>query len=504
MRKHSGTGKVNTTGMDGINADSRAEQPHKPVQSRQQSNGARNKLGLKHGGWSRGTSHTSLIEDSDSDALELHASGSEDEPLEYAMLEATSRLDPSEASALLSRVQHVERRRVRAEQELRARRRADSSNAAVGAQDADAGAEVSHPSLEVATERWLQAKVSRRSRDGQCPAETSSSADVIMTPTSAVSTDKVAPRRGPELFDLYASDAEVETTEAASGSPPTSGSRGYATKPSDEQAVEAVHSSQSENTDGDCAGALRGAAGAEGSAKRQPNNLTRGALLLLVALVPATAWLLGPSAVSIDRSGATAAASAADIRPAEAAAPAAAGSAVVGAAIADEENGARQRATLRAQELALDQAVQKHIRREMETAAERLAAHRGPQATGTHWAALNERVKQMEKDGYQVLVRPQPTDLSFVESSPGESAQVEQRASDIQDLLHKATGILGQRAAGMALRLAWQGLTAAQLQAAGLEELAAVFSSPELGLTAGERLRALKGFRESAGQHGTA
>jgi hypothetical protein len=190
--------------------------------------------------------------------------------------------------------------------------------------------------------------------------------------------------------------------------------------------------------------------------------------------------------------------------------------------------GAVERARDRAIELAMAHAVQQQTQRGVDKAAERLTgvhpqsaipscpARSGIDANADDAQArrsddkrsLRDRVQDLEEEGFVVLLRPPPLAIADGSASPetvpslvqkrlhADKPALETAALELRSFLQEI-GIPDARAASAALNLVWQGIDAATLRASPPEDLAAVFSAPELGLPAGERLRALAALRRT-------
>lgn len=175
--------------------------------------------------------------------------------------------------------------------------------------------------------------------------------------------------------------------------------------------------------------------------------------------------------------------------------------------LASEATEVLERTRAKAVDLAARQAMQQQLQRAMETAAERLAAQSPAVASGIsaqRRAALRERVEALEEHGYQVLVRPPDDGIEgpLAQSHTG-TENDNNLAAELQEVLTNA-GVPHVRATTSATRLARQGIGAADLYTASPEELAAMFSAPELNLLAGERFRVLSSLRQRAATHVTA
>lgn len=157
-------------------------------------------------------------------------------------------------------------------------------------------------------------------------------------------------------------------------------------------------------------------------------------------------------------------------------------------------------------ELAVEKIVQQEVRRGVERAAESLAAmHRAARepfeaaagqpgaevaSRAPSVAALHDRVDELEEDGYQVFLRP------LHPAQSGSGAFASGHGSAAAPPAHARPAAARERDA-LELRSFLEGLgvVAADLRATSPEEFAAVVSA-ELGLGAGDRLRAMAALRK--------
>lgn len=512
-------------------------------------------------GWGRRTKHISLDFEDDSDDPEVSdestcsdATSSDSEPLEYALLAAASKLPPEEASSLLKKAKRIERHRNRTEESLRTRLRTTSVSAPTtpsgevtpGAKSSSTrrrsssallmpscttqqecvaeplsepqgGIDNLTPKLSpqgVGSRRFSAPAVPDVRKapriENLLPREPKTSVDCIQTkvpepvfevvdddddaqqPVQQVASEVVKPtenvmKRGPLIFDLYDPNEGLDDHSA--------------TLPMQQDFT----SNCADTTDG--VDPLPQRQPARGSS---PGSLRTACYITFALWTLAAAWLLGSRSVrsgSLDLSAAPAPmASVSSARAREALE-------VPQPSVHGLED-AQQMATRKAKELAQEKAMQQELRRQVETAAERMA--RGKQELPSAHAVIEERVKEMEKRGYKVLLRPEPSSPSPAEdgSSSRDLAEAEKRsleikelltekhALEIQELLQEAGGPPAHRVASLASKLSWDGVSATQLLSVPSEELASMLSSRDLGLSEGERLRTVSGLRMVAERRG--
>eukprot|EP00747_Dinoflagellata_sp_TGD_P179016 gnl/TRDRNA2_/TRDRNA2_29081_c0_seq1.p1 gnl/TRDRNA2_/TRDRNA2_29081_c0~~gnl/TRDRNA2_/TRDRNA2_29081_c0_seq1.p1 ORF type:complete len:482 (+),score=69.47 gnl/TRDRNA2_/TRDRNA2_29081_c0_seq1:68-1447(+) len=118
-------------------------------------------------------------------------------------------------------------------------------------------------------------------------------------------------------------------------------------------------------------------------------------------------------------------------------------------------------------------------------------------------AELRERVRAMEAQGYQVLLRP-PDDDEDEDGDDGAKPCADRpgcsaATASLEELLRWTRGLSAARAAFVAMKLSGRGVTAERLRGAGLEQAAETLAEPDLGLTTGEQLRVLEGFKSLLG-----
>lgn len=124
---------------------------------------------------------------------------------------------------------------------------------------------------------------------------------------------------------------------------------------------------------------------------------------------------------------------------------------------------------------------------------------------------LRIQVQALQEQGYAVLMAPpgesrrglgvlhpimrEAADSHIEQLGSSDDALDHDMAKQALEALLSSAGVHPSRASVVAVHLAEQGVSAAaDVRAARPEQLAAVFSAPELGLAAGERLRALSGL----------
>jgi len=356
------------------------------------------------------------------------SSGSDAEPLEYAMLAAASHLPVREAAELLSRVRRSERRRERTEKKLRTHIARTRREVEVTPPQRKRGESATTPPMK------------KRTNSATSPAETDS---------TRVASECSPPRISPT--------AGSKTGEAGTGK------EGASPMQYDSLTQDGNSHGRSDSGDGDV-----------WSLGVWPRILSASVLLLAAIWLAMTSEPLVTPSVDLARSDH-------DLL-------------TTTEKLAIGESSLPRGSTLKklvhqslARELAEATVAQQRPALEDVTLAAK--AEEVQSTSDVRQAVLLERVRELEDEGYEVLVRPSGSGSAHDEDL--------RREEELRTLFAAAPDTPELRITSIARSLARQGVGVAQLANAAPEDLVAVFSAPELGLPAVERLRLLTGVRQA-------